>query len=97
MNARAKGAGESRGIHFHTLIPPLSFLLTVTHPPLVQIYFSLQPSAAVKIKDGSYIIFHEENDIRVITRQNHASAGYGKICFIDPYQWQIERELKRGV
>ena len=39
--------------------PPLSFLLTVAHP-LVQIFFSPQPSTPSKIKYGRYN-FHQEN------------------------------------
>ena len=44
--------GGGAGKDFFCPSPPLSFLLTVTHP--FGTSFSPHPSAAVKIKDGSY-------------------------------------------
>ena len=38
--------------------PPLSLFLTAS-APLVQIYFSPQPSASIKIKDGAHSIRYE--------------------------------------
>ena len=48
--------------------PPLSLFLTVDRP-LVQIYFSPQPSAAIKIKNGGHSIRYEitEHSLAKIT------------------------------
>ena len=48
---RGRGKGE-KNLHYPTPILLLSF--DRWPPPLVQIYFSPQPSAAIKFKDGGH-------------------------------------------
>ena len=53
------GGRGGEGKNFHSPILPLSLFLTVDRP-LDPNYFSPQPSAAIKIKDGGHD-FRQEN------------------------------------
>ena len=52
------GAGEKRRCNLHSPTPPLSLFLTVDRPLGINFY-SPQPSAAIKIKDGSHNIRYQ--------------------------------------
>ena len=76
------GGGKRKGRDEFSIYlpPPLSFLLTIAYPPLVQKSFYPQPSAVVKIKDSRYT-FNQED--WALARQNY-------VCFISYFQLYVE-------
>ena len=61
--------------------PPLSLPFTHIHPPLVQIFLSPQPSAAVKIKNGGYNFLQEGTEHSLAKTTLALWATGGRECF----------------